>query len=1067
MLLLFTFLPCISVADADVHEEIPQILETDGTVSPGHSSEVTLGTGWFSENQGQVQDPDIYYIYHANGILFGFRTTGYVMTGSYGNGTSWKVEVGFGNARHVIPEGYGELSHKSNYFLGASSSRWFTEVPNYEQVIYRGLYEGIDLVFRASGVGLKYDLMVSPGARPDDICLLYNGIDDLLVDVNGDLHIMIGPSDLREAAPFTYQEDRGMIQQVPSWFLVHKNRVMFGLEEYDTSRSLIIDPLIFSSYLGGSESDNALDLILDSDGNIVITGDSYSTNFPTSDGAYDRINNGDRDIFIFRMSADGSSMISSTLIGGLGQDVAHGIALDDEGNIYVTGRSDSTDFPTTNGAYDQTQNGENDVVVFKMNSECSELLYSTFVGGGRYEVGYAGLQVDASGSAYVAGHTNSADFPTTANAYDTSYFAAGWDGFAFKLEPDGSDLVYSSYFGGWDYEGARDIFIDDNGNAYLTGDTTSDDFPTTTGAYDRTYNGERDGFILVFNQDGSDLVFSTFLGGIDDEVPNALIPGTGDTYWVGGYSFSSDFPVTDDAYDGTINGERDFFISRMTSDGSQLEYSSFAGGVDTDEAWALAADGDVIHIGGRSRSANFPVTDDAIASENGGSIDSIILSLDTRQEGEDQLLFSTYLGGEENEAVWGIEVSDGDLYCTGLSSSTDFPTTPDAYQEDYNGGHVDAVVFRIGFPEPVNEPPVIEITSPENGQEVSGTVTIRGTASDPDGDETLEYVEISVDGGDWELVTGTTDWSFEWETEEEENGDHLLRSRAFDGEDHSQVEELALSVNNQQPNNMPVVRIVDPEDEEEVSGTITITGTASDDDGDDTIQVVEVSVDEGDWEEVDGTDSWEFQWDTTEVEDGEHTLGFRSYDGEDHSEVEEITLNVMNAGTEQITNENIRPTVIINSPANNSLVTGTITIAGSASDEDGTIEKVEISFDGLQWIKIIGTDFWTYIWDTSVLENGMNVIYFRAFDGEDHSDIVHLNITIQNSIDEESDEKDEINELIFVGGTALIAGIAVAVLYIIGSRRGRESCPDCGGKMQYYEEYESWYCSGCEEYKEW
>ena len=767
--------------------------------------------GWFTCNQGQIEDPEVLFTYAGSGFSATFMEGGYGMRVRGVDNRSVNVMVGFGEARPVKPEGRGTLSHRSNFFLGADPSRWCTGVPNYRSVVYPGLYEGVDLAFHPSEDGLKYEFIVHPGARVDDISLLYQGADALLLDANGDLRIVMPYTELIEHAPYSYQlnsapgslcvgqvptyfpEQGDENLEIPSRFEVEGNRVRFRIGDYDPTRLLVIDPLIFSTYLGGSESDNALDLLLEPDGNILLTGDSYSTDFPTTEGVYDNDNNGDRDIFIFRMSPDGSEMLCSTLIGGGGQDVAHGIAIDDDGNIYVAGRTDSVDFPTTAGAYDETHNGENDVVVFKMNGQCTELLYSTFVGGGNYEVGYAGVVVDDSGSAFVAGHTNSLDFPTTPDAYDRSYYAAGWDGFAFKLEPDGSDLAYSSYFGGWDYEGARDIMVDGAGNAYLTGDTTSVDFPTTSGVYDETYNGERDGFVLVFNQDGSDLVFSTFLGGSDNDIPNAILSGEGDTLWLTGTSYSVDYPTTSDAYDDSNNGERDFFISRLTNDGTELRYSTLIGGGDTDEAYALAPEGDVVHVGGRTGSDDFPVTWDALSLENAGNLDGVVLTLDTALAGEEQLRYSTYLGGAENEAVWSLKLRGGDLYCTGLSSSTDFPTTAGAFQTEYNGGFIDAVVFRMGSSDG-NIGPQAVISTPSNGSEVSGTVAIRGTAAVKDGEVVM--VEISIDGGEWIRVNGTETWTFDWDSRTVGDGVHSISARSHDGDEYSDEASVTITVHN-------------------------------------------------------------------------------------------------------------------------------------------------------------------------------------------------------------------------------------------------------------------------------
>jgi len=700
MLLLPVFAGFLAGPGKEHPSDVPADVPGSHPEQNPHGKEGSLAamTGWFTGNKGQIENPDVLFVYKCPECCIGFVESGYLMKKPGAGNLSSVVKVTFEGPNPVLPEGRELLPHRSSYFKGNDVPKWRTDVPNYGKVVFENLYNGIDLVFYTTGKGVKYDLVISPAAKnprsaaPADILYSYEGVDDIHVDPQGGLHITTPAGEFVEKAPFSYQVKDGRKVEVPSRYMIEGKRVGIETGNYDPGLPLVIDPLVYSTYLGGGESDNGMAIVLDPEGNAYITGDTYSENFPVSDDAYDDSFNGVRDIFVFKLSSDGSEIIYSTFVGGNDNDVGRGIAVDTDGNVYVTGRTESADFPTTSGAYDRSHNGDSDVVVFKLNGDGSDLLYSTFVGGNSYEVGYAGVAVDPGGSAYVAGHTNSADFPTTPGAYDRTYYAAGWDGFAFKLNPDGSDLEYSTYFGGWDYEGARSIAIDAEGNAYLGGDTTSDDFPTTSGAYDETYNGGRDGFVLEFNSDGSDLVYSTFLGGGDQDLVNALELMDDGTVWVTGYTFSPDYPVTAGSYDDDINGERDIFITRMDRDGSGLLYSTFLGGQSTDEGWAVRADGETVYLGGRTGSEDFPVTGNAFDDDLDGDLDMVVVKLDC---GASELVFSTYVGGSEREAAWGIALHGSDIFVTGLTASGDFPTTPGAYDTDYNGGHIDAVVLRM------------------------------------------------------------------------------------------------------------------------------------------------------------------------------------------------------------------------------------------------------------------------------------------------------------------------------------------------------------------------------------
>lgn len=657
----------------------------------------TMGymSGWFTENCDQIENPDVLFFYSGPGCAVGFMKSGYLIKLHGKDNHTSVVKVSFDGSNSVMPVGQDQLSHRNNYFYGHDPSDWRTNVTNYGKIIYTDLYNGIDLVFYLSGKGLKYDWIVDAGADPDEIVERFTGIVSLDMDKDGSLIILTEVGVLNEEKPYSYQEVAGELVEIRSSFAIDGDSVDFTIGEYDPTLPLIIDPLIYSTYLGGSGSETSFAMAIDANGNAFITGQVYSEDFPTSEGAYDDSQNGDKDVFIFKLNDDGTKMIFSTFIGGAGPDEGLGIVVDDEGHTFITGRSESTDFPTTGGVYDETHNGDSDVVVLKLDPDGSDLVYSTYVGGNQYDVGYAGLAIDDSGNAFVAGHTNSANFPTTEGAYDRTYYAAGWDGFCFKLNPDASDLDYSTYFGGYDYEGARAVAIDGEGNAYLTGDTTSSDYPTTTDAYDETYNGGRDGFILELNNDGSDLIFSTFLGGTDDDLPNDLELANDDTIWITGYTVSDDYPLSDDAYDSEID-ERDFMLSQLSGDGSDLEYSTFAGGSVVDEGWTLAVNDQVAYVAGRAYSEDFPVTGQALQKENHGGLDAVIFRLDTDAPAEEQMTYATYLGGSGNEASWELKLSETDIYVTGLSASEDFPVTPGAFQENNSGG-IDVTVWKMNI----------------------------------------------------------------------------------------------------------------------------------------------------------------------------------------------------------------------------------------------------------------------------------------------------------------------------------------------------------------------------------
>lgn len=389
--------------------------------------------------------------------------------------------------------------------------------------------------------------------------------------------------------------------------------------------------LVYSAIIGGTYSDYPTGIVLDSDGNVYITGVTGSSNYPVTAGAFDTSFNssfGYYDGFVTKLNAAGSALVYSTFLGGMLDDHGHSIAIDNSGNAYITGMTKSTDFPTTAGAYDTSYNGNysghSNVFVTKLNPSGSALVYSTFVGGLDHDEGYD-IAVDQTGSAYVTGITSSNYFPTTPGAYQTTYADGppdGYDAFVFKLNPSGSGLTYSTYLGS---SGGTDngtgIAVDASGNAYITGLTLSNNFPTTPGALSTTYKGSEDAFITKLNSSGSALIYSTYLGGSELDFADKIAIDTLGNAYVTGQTRSTDFPVTHSGYDRSYNGGSasayagDVFVTRLNASGSALVYSTYLGGDKTDSGSGIALDNaGNAYITGYTQSTGFPVTAGAFNS---------------------------------------------------------------------------------------------------------------------------------------------------------------------------------------------------------------------------------------------------------------------------------------------------------------------------------------------------------------------------------------------------------------------------------------------------------------------
>jgi hypothetical protein len=374
--------------------------------------------------------------------------------------------------------------------------------------------------------------------------------------------------------------------------------------------------LVYSTFIGGSDFDFGDRIAIDGAGNAYITGQTKSSNFPTTANAFDRTFNipgncprcaiDNYDAFVTKLNATGSALVYSTFLGGTDIDHGRGIAVDGAGNAYVIGETVSIDFPTTAGAISRTNHGAYDVFVTKLNASGSALAYSTYLGGTQVDNGER-IAVDAAGNAYAMGFTSSIDFPVTAGAFDTTA-NGGFDVFVAKINPAGSALIYSTYLGGQDSDSGGGLAIDAAGNAYVSGGTASLNFPTTPGAFDTLPDGN-DAFVTKLNPTGSALVYSTVLGGSTNEGASSVAVDSAGNAWLTGTTSSPDFPVIVGAADLTFNGVADVFVSELSADGSTLLYSSFFGGTQSDSGNDLAVDASGnVYVTGHTNSIDFPAT---------------------------------------------------------------------------------------------------------------------------------------------------------------------------------------------------------------------------------------------------------------------------------------------------------------------------------------------------------------------------------------------------------------------------------------------------------------------------
>jgi hypothetical protein len=675
--------------------------------------------------------------------------------GHQANAAALRMSLSGINPRVGI-SGVDELPGKSNYLVGNDRAHWHTGVANYARVRYQRVYPGIDLIYYGNQRQLEYDFVLDPGADPGAIALRIGGVERASVSSLGDLVLDTNGGQVVFHRPVIYQTQETRRQEIAGGYALGRRlpggiqEVRFHVGTFDRSRQLVIDPtLSYSSYLGGTNNDYGSGIAIDSSGNAYVTGQTFSTNFPvlnpyqkscSSCTTFDASN-----VFVSKVNSTGTALVYSTYIGGNFGDAGNAIAVDSGGNAYVAGNTSSSDFPVLN-AFQSTSGGPTspgepgDGFVLKLNAAGSGLVYSSYIGGSAEDDAY-GIAIDSAGEAFVVGRTASTNFPLK-DAYQAQNNGS-FDVFVAKVAAAGSSLVYSTYLGGAAEDDGYGIAVGPSGGAYITGQTLSNDFPTAS-AYQTAYGGQADAFVAKLTFSGSTLAlgYSTYLGGTSMDQGFGIALDSSSNAYVTGLTESTDFP-TANAFQSTFSGSSDAFVSKLSSSGATLTYSTYLGGNSGDSGGrSIAVDSSGhANVAGYTSSSNFP-TAAPVQSTYGGNQDAFLSRVTPSGCG---LVFSTFLGGKSTDGANGVAVNaaTGDAYLVGSTLSNDFPTQKPF--QAATGGNYDAFLSKVaGATAPVVCLSPASLSFPaETASTTSSAMTVTLTN---DGDSALDVASIASSG---------------------------------------------------------------------------------------------------------------------------------------------------------------------------------------------------------------------------------------------------------------------------------------------------------------------------------
>ncbi len=622
---------------------------------------------------------------------------------------SLKIRPMHGNPNPEV-EGVRPFESTSTYIHGNDRSGWQSNVPHFAGVRYREVYPGIDLLYRGQGRQVEYDFYVSPGADPRQIRLQFTGADKLWIDEEGALHVRAGGEELRQPVPFAFQDDsdREGTRVQASYRIVGKREVAFQVGNYDHEQKLVIDPVLISTYFGGSSVDVATNVVVDSSGAIWVSGYSSSQQLPVTGIPFREEKSGNLDLFIAKFNptlTGGSSLQYATYFGGDGEDRPTAMTIDPQGFLLLAGYTTSTNFPLA-GNNQTGLGGDRDAFLVRFSTTdrgTDALWYATYFGGDGRDVALA-VAGGPGGRAYVAGYTTQVEgFPLTGGPIQGSN-RGGYDAFLVEIETLAATdaLQYATFLGGSSTDVATGLAVDAQGRIWMAGYTMSEDFPATGGAYRESAAGRGDAFLVRIDRSkaGLDaLDYATYIGGSDTDIAYGLVMDPAGRLHFTGYTFSSDFPATETAHRRERAGASDaIYVIFDPAAADPLQYATYLGGGSTDVGYGLALDAaGKAAITGYTFSRDFPIAGGALQTGFGGGSDAFIAVIDPAAPSETSLIYSSYLGGPTLEAGNQIAMdAGGNIYLAGSTTSRMLASSTTVFQPDI-AGLSDAFVVRLNL----------------------------------------------------------------------------------------------------------------------------------------------------------------------------------------------------------------------------------------------------------------------------------------------------------------------------------------------------------------------------------
>jgi hypothetical protein len=650
----------------------------------------------FIENRGQIDAAVLYYISDAEtgvyftpeGLVLDIRDlSGQLPPRDYptrrreqrprSSSSRYALAIRFADASEsAVVVGAGELPGRFHYLVGDDQERWRSNLRAFDRVVYRGVWPGVDLVYRIENGQLVYEVVAEPGADTSVVAFAYDGVRAVASETGA----------RRLETPLGVIEDMRPTENDR----VGRLRVLRGDDRQIVSRPAPAPAaataelgmeLRWGSFLGGAR-DDSVSAVAVADGEYpVVTGSTLSADFPTTLGVLDPTYNSSFDAFVTKFDYDGSTLLWSTFLGATSDDRGWAIRIDDAGRPVVAGITSSDDFPVTVGAYDTTFNGDYDGFVSKLEADGSGLVWSTYYGGNDREWDVSGLDLDAAGRPVFIGSTRSSDLPTSAGAFAGSLNGTR-DAFVAALAADGATLVFGTYLGGADSDQAEDVAWDSAGRPVVVGSTTSTDYPVTPGSLQEVSGGGRDAVVSKLTSDAGSLVFSTYVGGDSTDDAYGVVLSESGEIVVSGGTESSDFPTTPGTVSPTFSGFEDAFVTRLLADGSGQVWGTFFGGTGGEEGLDIVLDAvDRPIFVGWTCSFDFPLAGPPF-SDSFFPCDGYITRL---RPDASVALYSSYIGGWRDDSTFAVALDDRDrVVMGGQTYSTNFPTTSNAFDRTHN-----------------------------------------------------------------------------------------------------------------------------------------------------------------------------------------------------------------------------------------------------------------------------------------------------------------------------------------------------------------------------------------------